>query len=75
MTTHLSQLMQILCYMGERLQNFTGLSIIVNYTHWLSWDTAKHRYCSERSIYVCDNMLCFSPSPRQRNLDSVAEPV
>lgn len=44
--------MQILWYMAKRLQNFTGLSIIVNYTCWLSWDNAQHWYCSE-SQFMC----------------------
>lgn len=67
MTARLSQIMQILCYMGKRRQNFTGLSIIVNYTCWLSWDTAKHWYCSERSIYVWQHALVQFKPPTEKS--------
>jgi len=65
--------MQTLWYMGKRLQNFTGLNINANYMHWLSWNNTHHWYYPETSAYVCDNTVWYSPSPRQKNLDSGAE--
>lgn len=73
MSTHLHQLMQNLWYTGKGFKNFTGLNINVNYMHWLSWDNTHHWYCSKTSIYVCDNMLWYSTSPRQKNIISGAE--
>lgn len=55
--------------LAKRLQNFTGLSIIVNCTCWLSWDNAQCWNCSE-SQFLCDSMLWFSPSPRQSMFNS-----